>query len=194
MILELAMKNRSYRGYDESYRFTKEELMELVNVTRFAASSVNRQPFAYYIAWEKDEVDKIQKLTKWARGLPQMTLPHPGMCPTGWGIVLHNTDWAPNVERFRQDRGIVAQTLLLAAAEKGLGGCMIGNYVADDVKAALDLPENMVPVLLIALGKPAEEIVITEVGEDGNVNYYRDENDVHYVPKRKLEDIILTRE
>jgi Nitroreductase len=194
MILELAMKNRSYRGYDESYRFTKEELMELVNVTRFAASSVNRQPFAYYIAWEKDEVDKIQKLTKWARGLPQMTLPHPGMCPTGWVIVLHNTDWAPNVERFRQDRGIVAQTLLLAAAEKGLGGCMIGNYVADDVKAALDLPENMVPVLLIALGKPAEEIVITEVGEDGNVNYYRDENDVHYVPKRKLEDIILTRE
>ena len=194
MILELAMKNRSYRGYDESYRFTKEELLELVNVTRYAASSVNRQPFAYYIAWEKDEVDKIQKLTKWARGLPQMTLPHPGMCPTGWVIVLHNTDWAPNVERFRQDRGIVAQTLLLAAAEKGLGGCMIGNYVADDVKAALDLPENMVPVLLIALGKPAEEIVITEVGEDGNVNYYRDENDVHYVPKRKLEDIILTRE
>ena len=193
MILELAMKNRSYRGYDESYRFTKEELMELVNVTRYAASSVNRQPFAYYIAWEKDEVDKIQKLTKWARGLPQMTLPHPGMCPTGWVIVLHNTDWAPNVERFRQDRGIVAQTLLLAAAEKGLGGCMIGNYVADEVKAALDLPENMVPVLLIALGKPAEEIVITEVGEDGNVNYYRDENDVHYVPKRKLEDIILTR-
>ena len=193
MILELAMKNRSYRGYDESYRFTKEELMELVNVTRFAASSVNRQPFTYYIAWEKDEVDKIQKLTKWARGLPQMTLPHPGMCPTGWVIVCHNTDWAPNVERFRQDRGIVAQTLLLAAAEKGLGGCMIGNYVADDVKAALDLPENIVPVLLIALGKPAEKIVLTEVGEDGNVNYYRDENDVHYVPKRKLEDIILTR-
>ena len=193
MILELAMKNRSYRGYDESYRFTKEELMELVNVTRFAASSVNRQPFAYYIAWEKDEVDKIQKLTKWARGLPQMTLPHPGMCPTGWVIVLHNTDWAPNVERFRQDRGIVAQTLLLAAAEKGLGGCMIGNYVPDEVKAALDLPDNMVPVLIIALGKPAEKIVITEVGEDGDVNYYRDENDVHYVPKRKLEDIVLMR-
>ena len=193
MILELAMKNRSYRGYDESYRFTKEELMELVNVTRYAASSVNRQPFAYYIAWEKDEVDKIQKLTKWARGLPQMTLPHPGMCPTGWVIVLHNTDWAPNVERFRQDRGIVAQTLLLAAAEKGLGGCMIGNYVPDEVKAALDLPDNMVPVLIIALGKPAEKIVITEVGEDGDVNYYRDENDVHYVPKRKLEDIVLTR-
>ena len=193
MILELAMKNRSFRGYDESYRFTKEELMELVNVTRFAASSVNRQPFAYYIAWEKDEVDKIQKLTKWARGLPDMTLPHPGMCPTGWVIVCHNTDWSPNVERFRQDRGIVAQTLLLAAAEKGLGGCMIGNYVADDVKAALELPENMVPVLLIALGKPAEKIVLTEVGEDGNVNYYRDENDVHYVPKRKLEDIVLTR-
>ena len=193
MILDLAKKNRSYRGYDESYRFTKEELMELVDVTRYAASSVNRQPFAYYIAWEKEEVDKIQKLTKWARGLPQMTLPHPGMCPTGWVIVLHNTDWAPNVQRFRQDVGIVAQTLLLAATEKGLGGCMIGNYVAEEVSKALDLPENLVPVLIIALGKPAEKIVITEVGEDGNVNYYRDENDVHYVPKRKLEDIVVMK-
>lgn len=193
MILELAKRNRSYRGYDESYRFTKEELMELVDVTRYAASSVNRQPFAYYIAWEKEEVDKIQSLTKWARGLPQMKLPHPGMCPTGWVIVLHNTDWAPNVQRFRQDVGIVAQTLLLAAAEKGLGGCMIGNYVAEEVSKALDLPENLVPVLLIALGKPAEKIVITEVGEDGNVNYYRDENDVHYVPKRKLEDILVMK-
>ncbi len=193
MILDLAKKNRSYRGYDESYRFTKEELMELVDVTRYAASSVNRQPFAYYIAWEKEEVDKIQKLTKWARGLPQMTLPHPGMCPTGWVIVLHNTDWAPNVQRFRQDVGIVAQTLLLAATEKGLGGCMIGNYVAEEVSAALELPENLVPVLIIALGKPAEKIVITEVGEDGNVNYYRDENDVHYVPKRKLEDIVVMK-
>ena len=193
MILELAKRNRSYRGYDENYRFTKEELMELVDVTRYAASSVNRQPFAYYIAWEKEEVDKIQSLTKWARGLPQMKLPHPGMCPTGWVIVLHNTDWAPNVQRFRQDVGIVAQTLLLAAAEKGLGGCMIGNYVAEEVSKALDLPENLVPVLLIALGKPAEKIVITEVGEDGNVNYYRDENDVHYVPKRKLEDILVMK-
>ena len=193
MILELAKKNRSYRGYDESYHFTEEELTELVNVTRYAASSVNVQPFAYYIAWEEDEVKKIQSLTKWARALPNMTLPHPGKCPTGWVVVLHNTNWAPNVQRFRQDVGIVAQTLLLAAAEKGLGGCMIGNYVADEVSKALDLPENLVPVLLIALGKPAEEIVITEVDEGENMNYYRDENDVHYVPKRKLKDIIVKR-
>ena len=48
-------------------------------------------------------------------------------------------------------------------------------------------------MLVIALGKPAETIILTEVGEDGNTAYYRDENDVHYVPKRKLEDIIILR-
>ena len=87
--------------------------------------------------------------------------------------------------------GIVAQTMLLAAVEKGLGGCMIGNYDAGQVKQALGLAEHLAPVLILALGKPDETIVITEVGEDGNVNYYRDENDVHYVPKRSLEDLII---
>ena len=48
-------------------------------------------------------------------------------------------------------------------------------------------------MLIVAFGKPDETIVLTELEEGGSVNYYRDEDDVHYVPKRKLEDIIITR-
>ncbi len=194
MLKDIAKKCRSYRGYDESFRFTEEDLLDLVDTARYAASSVNRQPFMYYIAWEKEEVDKIHALTKWARGLPDMKLPHPGMAPTGYIVICHNKDWAENVQRFRQDVGIVAQTILLAAAEKDLGGCMIGNYVAAEVSEALGLPETIVPVLLVALGKPAEKIVITEAEKDGSVNYYRDADDVHYVPKRKLQDIVLKKD
>ena len=69
---------------------------------------------------------------------------------------------------------------------------MIGNFNAGQVKEELQLAEHLAPILIVAFGKPAEKIVLTEVGEDGNTNYYRDENDVHYVPKRKLEDIILS--
>ena len=82
MFKDIVKASRSYRGYDESYRFRREELEDFVDCARFAPSSVNAQPFRYYLAWEKEEVDRIQKLTNWARALPEMQLPHPGKCPT----------------------------------------------------------------------------------------------------------------
>lgn len=191
-VKDLVIQNRSYRGYDESRRVTKEELTELVDCARLSASSVNMQPLKYYIAWEKDEVDRVQKLTSWARALPEMTLPHEGMCPTGWVVICQDKSIAPNLQRFLKDVGIVAQSMLLAAVEMDLGGCMIGNFKPEEVSAELELPENLVPMLLVAVGKPAEEIVLVDLPESGKTAYYRDENDVHYVPKRKLEDVLLT--
>ena len=96
-----------------------------------------------------------------------------------------------NTTRFQRDVGIAAQTILLAAVEKGLGGCMIGSFRKPELKSLLGLSEGIEPNLVVALGKPAEKVILTEVGADGSTAYYRDENDVHYVPKRRLEDIIL---
>ena len=78
MIRELAEKNRSYRGYDETVRLTKEELLDFVDCARVCASSVNLQPLKYFLAWEKETVDKIQAETHWAKALPELSLPHPG--------------------------------------------------------------------------------------------------------------------
>ena len=122
-----------------------------------------------------------------------MKLPHPGMEPPAFIVILQDTKINDSMTRFQKDVGIVAQTMLLAAAERGLGGCMIGNYNADSVKKELHLAENLAPVLIVAFGKPAEKIVIKEIEEGENIAYYRDENDVHYVPKRKLEDIIIKK-
>ncbi len=193
-VKDLVIQNRSYRGFDESRPVTKEELTELVDCARLSASSVNMQPLKYYIAWERDEVERIQKLTSWARALPEMTLPHEGMCPTGWIVICQDKSIAPNLQRFLKDVGIVAQSMLLAAVEMELGGCMIGNFKPEAVSAELGLPDNLEPLLLVAVGKPAEEIHIVEIPESGKTAYYRDENDVHYVPKRKLDDVLLTSE
>ena len=191
MIKELVKKSRSYRGYDESRKITREELLELVDCARFAPSSVNRQPFKYLLAYEQADLDRIQPLTGWARALPQMKLPHPGKCPTAFIVICQNTDWDPDLNRFHRDVGIAAQTMLLAAAEKGLGGIMIGNFSPKRLAEALELPENIVPMLIVAFGKPDEKIVLTEAEEGESLNYYRDEQDTHYVPKRKLKDIVL---
>ncbi|MGN1349110.1 MAG: nitroreductase family protein [Acutalibacteraceae bacterium] len=191
MLKDLVIANRSYRGYDESYKFTEKQLTDYVDLTRYTASSVNAQPLKYHIAYEKEEVSLIQSMTKWARGLPELKLPHDNMHPTGFIVICHDTDIAPNPDRFQKDIGIVAQTILLAAAQDGLGGCMIGNFVPEEVKEKLNFADNLQPMLIVALGKPAEKIVITEIENGESTKYYRDENDVHYVPKRKLSDIII---
>jgi len=95
------------------------------------------------------------------------------------------------MDSFGCDHGIAAQSILLGATEKGLGGCMIGSIDKDGLRKALNITERYEILLVIALGKPKEKVVIDEVGEDGDIKYWRDENDVHHVPKRTLEELIL---
>lgn len=191
MLKDLLKKNRSYRGYDESVCLTREQLTDMIDCVRYAPFSQNYQSFKYYLAWEKEVVDRLRPCTHWARDLPQLTLPHPGHCPTGFIVLCYDTRIGPGPQRFWKDVGICAHTILLRATEMGLGGCMIGNFRPDEVSAAIGLDSVYQPLLVIALGKPDEKVVLTDLNEGEPYQYYRDENDVHYVPKRKTEDLIL---
>ncbi len=193
MLLDLVKANRSYRGYDESRYITTEELMSFVELARLTPSSVNAQPLKYYLVNEKEEVAVVQKMTKWAKALPQLSLPHAGECPTAFIIICQDLNLGESLARYQKDIGITAQTMLLGAVEIGLGGCMIGNFSAAEVKETLNLSENIAPVLIVAFGKPMEDITLVEIEEGESHKYYRDDNDVHYVPKRKLCDIIIKK-
>lgn len=188
---ELVLKNRSYRGFDHSRKVTREELLEMVDCARLSASSVNKQPLKYFLAYEPNVVDAIQPITKWGRALPEMVLPHPGKEPTAFIVICLDKTISDNEKTFTRDMGIVAEAILLSAVDQGLGGCMIGNFSRSVLRETISLPEDLEPLLVVAIGKPEEEIVLTDLPEDGSTAYYRDENDVHYVPKRKLEDIVL---
>ena len=193
MLKDLIIKNRSYRGYDSGRKVTREELEDMVDCARLSASSVNRQPIKYYLAWEQEEVDRIQALTKWARGLPELTLPHPGKNPAAFIVICQDMLLGDSKARFQKDVGIAAQSILLRAVEMGLGGCMIGNFSPAAIKETLELSPNLEPVLIVAVGKPDEKIVLTEAAPGDSVDYYRDDEDVHYVPKRRLQDVVLSR-
>ena len=191
MIKDLVRKNRSYRGYDESRKITEDELKNLVDTARVAGSGANLQPLKYRLVCSEAEVAKLNGITRWGKMLKDIELPHKGKFPTAYIVICVDTDIAKVPENANADIGIAAQTILLAAVEQGLGGCMIGNYEKAQAAEALALPERFVPQLIVAIGKPDETVVLTDTGEDGSVKYYRDANDVHYVPKRKLEDILL---
>ena len=189
MFKDLVMKNRTYRGYDENYRIDRATLLELIDLTRYTAASANLQPLKYFAAADKETVDKIQSLTKWAGALPQLNLPYPGTRPTAFIVICQDNSISAS-DGMLKDVGIVAQTITLGAVEKGLGCCMIGSFNLPKLKEALSLPEHIDPKLVVAIGKPTETIVLTEA-IDGKTTYYRDENGVHYVPKRPLEEIVL---
>ena len=191
MIKDLVRKNRSYRGYDESRKISEEELRNLVDTARLAGSAANLQPLKYRLVYTDEEVAKLNAITRWGKMLKDIELPHKGMFPTAYIVICVDTQISKAPENANTDIGIAAQSMLLAAVEQELGGCMIGNYEKAQASEALALPERYVPQLIVAIGKPAETVVLTDPAEDGSVKYYRDANDVHYVPKRKLEDIIL---
>ena len=193
MLKDLVLKNRSYRGYHEDRAVPREELLELVNDARLTASGGNKQPLKYYISNQKEEVEAILATTKWAAALPELHLPKPGTHPTAFVIILQDTSIQPNLQAAMIDVGIAAQTITLAATEKGLGGLMIRNFGLKPLTELLGLPEKLVPILVIALGAPAEKVELVSVPASGDINYYRDEQGTHYVPKRTLEEIVLEK-
>ena len=138
-----------------------------------------------------EKTDKIQQLTGWARGLRPIERPRAGERPTGVIVICYVRSIGPGAQRFQKDVGIVDQTMLLRAVELGLGGIMIGNFSPEKISEALELPETLQPMLILAIGKPDEDIVLVDVPENGEINYYRDDSDVHYVPKRQLEDMLV---
>lgn len=188
MLKDLLIKNRSIRKFDKSVRITKEDLIEMADCTRFCPSSANLQALKFKLVWEENECEKVFSATKWAGYLPDEKIPPEGFEPAAYIIVLCDTDIAKNPTPFFKDTGIVSHTILLKACEMGYGGCMIGSFDKKAINEALGINEKYEMTLVIAIGKAMEEPVIVDAAD--SIKYYR-ENGIHYVPKRKLEDIIL---
>lgn len=193
MLKDLLLKNRSYRGYDETRAVTRKELIDLVEHARLTPSSVNKQALKYYLACEREETDRIQPLTAWAKALKK-EVPYKGHCPRAFIVICQDTAISPALDAYLKDVGIVAQTMLLRAAELGLGGCMIGSFQKEALQQVLKLREQLRPLLVLAIGKPDETIVLEDVNEQGDTTYYRDAQDVHHVPKRSVRELVINGE
>ncbi len=185
---EIVLKNRSYRRFDQSSTITKEQLLQWVDLARQAASGSNLQGLKYYLVWEPEEAQKLFETVTFAAYLRDWAGPQPGEQPAAYIVILGDRFIKPNLD---MDCGIAAQTILLGATADGYGGLMMGSFKRDSLSKLLALPENLDILLVLALGKPTEKVVLVPIDETHGVRYYRDENEVHYVPKRALEDIVF---
>lgn len=186
---EIVKKNRSYRRFYEDKQIPRLTLLKLVENARLTPSAQNLQPLKYYIA-EYEERHKVFPCLKWAGYLTDWDGPIEGERPSAYIIILSDKKISPNV---KWDHGIAAQTILLGAVSKELGGCIVGSIDREKLSSSLDISGDYTIELVIALGSPKENVILKEIENGDDIKYYRDSGGNHYVPKRKLADIIINR-
>ncbi len=186
MLKELVKKNRSYRRFYQDFRIEPATLKELVDLARLTPSARNMQPLKYILSWEEEKNSLIFPHLAWAGYLKDWPGPSEGERPSACIIIAGDREISTN---FFCDHGIVAQTMLLGAVEKGLGGCIIGSINREGLRKSLNISDRYDILLVLALGKPKETVVIDTVSED--IKYWRDSDGTHHVPKRSLDEIIL---
>jgi nitroreductase len=185
---DLVIKNRSYRRFDESHTISRETLVELVSLARCTASAANRQPLKYILSSEPEMNARIFSCLAWAAYLKDWDGPAPGERPSAYIVILLDETIAKNC---LCDDGIAAQTILLGAVEKGIGGCMIASIQREKLGLELEIPDHFEIRLVLAFGKPAERVELEDLGPEGDIRYWRDEEEIHHVPKRKVEELIV---
>ena len=162
----------------------------LVGLARLSPSSMNKQPLKYFLSCDERTNSAIFGCLKWAGYLKDWECPQESERPAAYIVVLGDR----SIERrVVCDHGIAAQTILLGATDRGLGGCIVGTVNRTDLASHLKLPFNLEILLVLALGKPMETVVVEDISAKGDVKYWRDEHEVHHVPKRTLKEIIVNQ-
>ncbi len=187
MIKDLILKNRSYRRFHEEVTISSEDLKDLVDLARLSPSGSNLQPLKFMLSNGAETNNIIFKNLAWAGYLKDWDGPEEGERPSAY-IVILGPEKA--VKPYDYDVALACQSMLLGAVEKGYGGCIFGSIKRIPLSAELKIAEHLKIQLIIALGKPKEVIQIDAVKSE-EIKYWRDENNVHHVPKRDLDDLII---
>jgi len=185
---DLVLANRSYRRFDGSHRLGATALRDLVGLARTTPSAANRQPLKYVLSCTPEGNGLVFETLAWAAYLPDWKGPAPHERPTAYVVVLLDKTVTQAADI---DVGISAQTILLGAAEQGLGGCMFASVRREELARRLGLPETLAVALVIALGKPVEKVVLDDLAPGGSLKYWREPDGTHHVPKRGVDELIL---
>ena len=188
MIRDLIIATRSVRRFHQSTAVDLETLRQLVDLARLSASAANLQPLKYILSCDRERNALIFPLLAWAGYLKDWPGPVEGERPAAYIVILGDKDLR---QSFDCDHGIAAQSILLGATERGLAGCIIASVQRRELREALAIPEHLEILLVLALGRAKEKVVIEPVGPEGDIKYWRDADGAHHVPKRALDEIVV---
>ena len=187
-VYDAILSRRSIRRFQQ--RSVQLDLLKkFVNAARVAPSAANLQPLEYFVVTEKELIDKVFETLGWAAYIKPRWAPSENERPTAYIVIIVK---GANNKYYLRDVSLAAENIVLAAEEEGIGSCIICNVDRDKLRDILKVPKDMIIDSVIALGYKAEKSVVEDFR--GSVEYWRDENKVLHVPKRRLEDILHINE
>ncbi|MEJ2542439.1 MAG: nitroreductase family protein [Calditrichaceae bacterium] len=187
-VKDLIIRNRSVRRFKEYEYISEKKLKDLVDLARLSPSAANKQPLKYIISNEALKNAKIFKYLAWAGYLANWKGPAEGERPSAYIIICCDTSIAK--EDINCDHGIAAQSILLGAVDSGYNGCIIASVKRKKLCRELAIPDELNVLLVIALGVANEKVQLEPMDEKHGIKYWRDDQNIHHVPKRSLDEVI----
>ncbi len=195
-LLELVTETRSTRRFKNTRRIDSEILKKLAELARLTPSSRNFQPLKYILINDRQKCADVFSCLNWAAAIAKWGGPNEEERPAGYIVVLGDQELAnkeprPGSSKYSVDPGIAVQTMHLGAKAYGLGSCILASVDRDRFRELFTVDSRYEILLVLALGYPDEQIKIEPMPENGEVKYWRDEQEIHHVPKRSAEEVIL---
>lgn len=158
---------KSVRHYT-SEKVTEAQLTEILKAGMAAPTAVNKQPWAFVSITDREMLDKLSVL-EYAGMLKQATSAI---------VVCGDLDKALKgvpQEYWIQDCSAATQNILLAVESMGLGAVWTGVYPKKEreeiVRELLQLPSNIIPLNVIAIGYPTGEDTPKDKWKESNVHW-----------------------
>lgn len=150
-LFEAILTRRSIRKYTED-AIADDELRRILECAMNAPSACNEQPWQFMVF--RDPANKA---------LLAKTSPYTGMAEKAAAVIVVCGDLSLEKARgyWVQDCSVAIQNLLLAARGLGIGTVWCGVHPNQErveyLKKTFQLPENVIPLGLICLGRPLQE-------------------------------------
>ena len=183
-VYKTIISRRSIRRFQQK-KIDPEILKEMVNAARLAPSGANLQPLEFFIVDDKDLCDKIFDTTSWAGYIKPAWKPKKTERPVAYIIILVNDK---NNHWYQRDASFAAENIVLTAESNNIGSCILCKINREKIRKILKIQEKIIIDSLVALGYKAEQPVTVDLID--SVEYWRDENEVLNVPKRKFENVV----
>ena len=190
MIKDLVKRSRSYRVFDENYKLDRKDLVELIDLTRFCPCGKNGQYLRFIPIYKEEVLKQIYPYLAWAAYLKDWSGPVEGERPTGIILVV-SKEGSLTDPILACDMGIASQAIMLGAVEKNLGGCLIRALNRKKIAEVLNLSDDYIIHIALAIGKPAQEVIVEDIHEGDDVKYWMDDDKTHHVPKIVLHELIV---
>ncbi len=153
--LDLVKKRQSDRAFLDKPVET-DKLDRIIEAARLAPSACNGQPWKLIVVTDPEKRHKIAD----AATSKMLSMNHfSKQAPVQIVLIEENSNftstvggWMKNKHYPHLDLGIVASHICLAAADEGLGSCMLGWCDEKKVRKVLEIPSNKRVMLVILLG------------------------------------------